>query len=172
MYALPKVAAILVSALCISACEPAPPTSKPPAKQLSQTLSQDIRAGRINEYEQYSRCAGLQSLFAKLGSSNMKNMSAEQRNMFAALAISSALFNGLATAELVKTDPRKPNVASAAKKQSQRNVEAYAATYGLVFFSAQVQSSRGQAVIPKLIESDLLTCSRLIRDKAQITRAS
>lgn len=165
MFAFSRAASALAAALIVSACEPTTPSSKPPAKQLSQTLRQDIQAGGINAYEQYSRCAGLHGLFAKLGESSLRTMAPQQRQTFSALALRSAVFNALAVSELIFTDPKRPNIETTAKRQAQRNTEAYAGTYALVFFSAQVQSSNGKPIIPDIIESDIRTCDSLLADK-------
>ena len=158
-----KLLACVAMVAFAAACEPTPQPQQQPAKQLSQTLRQYLRAGRINTYEQYSRCAGLNRLLAGIPSGQTAKLTPEQRKTFQGLALSAVAFQSLAGAELARTNPGTPNIQKVAARQTARNTEAYAASYALVFAAAQVQAKGKKGVLPPLIADDLKLCIDVLR---------
>lgn len=158
-----RIIAALCACLVLAACEePAPP---PEPKDLSRSLRQDVRAGKANIYEQYSRCGGAYKLFSATVQSNNPRLTPEGREALIGMTQRSALFQGFATGALGEAAGANRPSQSQLQRQATRNVDAYAGSYALILAAQAVQSGGRTDRFRPLIESDIRFCETLLKDK-------
>ncbi|GFE48583.1 hypothetical protein So717_03360 [Roseobacter cerasinus] len=131
-----------------------------------------MNEGRLNDYEQFSRCAGLYRFHSWLTSGEAARLQPELMNVTVVNAQASQHAQTLAAHELVDTDAQKKDI-ELANRTADRNTDAYFHSY-LVFVGvhAAAREKAGKTVVaPAILEQDAKTC-RNVLSKGTKKRAS